>query len=46
MRIQSLTAHTQYAELLEQALVIEALRSLAHVWNSIVTCVVNGQIYH
>jgi hypothetical protein len=46
MRRQSLTTHTQYAELLEQTLALEASHSLAHVRGSFVTRVVKGQVYH
>lgn len=46
MRRQSLTAHTQYAELLEQTLVLETSRSLASVRGSFVTRDVKGQVYH
>lgn len=46
MHRQSLTAHTQYAELLEQTLALEASRSLANLHGSFVTRQVKGQVYH
>jgi hypothetical protein len=46
MRRQSLTAHTQYAELLEQTLALETSRSLASVRGSFITRQVKGQTYH
>jgi hypothetical protein len=46
MRRQSLTAHTQYAELLEQTLALETSRSLASLRGSFVTRLVKGQTYH
>lgn len=46
MRRQSLTTHTQYAELLEQTLALEAARSLSSLRGNFVTRVVKGQTYH
>ncbi len=46
MQRQSLTAHTQYAELLEQTLALETSRSLASLRGSFVTRRVKGQTYH
>jgi hypothetical protein len=46
MRRQSLTAHTLYAELLEQTVVLETSRSLANLRGSFVTRLVKGRTYH